>query len=432
MAGRRFLDPDVTALDTTAPPLAPTDPRRLIAVVGIAILLAELVFLAGAYFQGFFIADKSGHGIANDFVNVWAAGRLVLDGHAAQTYDWTIHRQMQEAAVGHAFSGAYRWHYPPPFLFAAALAAMLPYVPAGLAWLTATGALYAAAIRGIVGDRAGWLFALGFPGALWNVTAGQNGFLTTALIGGALGLLQRQPVLAGCCLGLLTYKPQFGVLFPLVLIASGRWRAFFAAAATAVAMAALSWLAFGSAPWLAMAQSLSTANQLVLADGGMGWGKLQSLFGLVRALGGGETLAWLAQGGLAVAIAAALVWLWRSDVPFCLKAAGLAVGTVLVTPYVFAYDLVVLAVAVAFLLRIALGHGFKQLEGYALAASGALLLSYIVATTQVGFIASLIVAVLIGWRVRDAARAGMTPAGNSRPNSARPPSRSADTPVEPR
>jgi len=394
----------VTTLDATAPPLAPTDPRRLIVVVGLAVLLAELVFLGGAFFQGFFIADKSGHGIANDFVNVWAAGRLVLDGHAAQVYDWSIHRQVQEAAVGHAFEGAYRWHYPPPFLFAAALAALLPFIPAGLAWLSVTGALYAAAIRGIVGDRVGWLFALGFPGALWNVTAGQNGFLTTALIGGALGLMERQPVLAGCCLGLLTYKPQFGVLFPLVLVATGRWRVVFSAALTAIALAALSWLAFGSAPWLVMMQSLSTANQLVLTDGGMGWGKLQSAFGLVRELGGGETLAWLVQGGLAVAIAAALVWLWRSDAPYELKAAALAVGTVLVTPYVFAYDLVVLAVPVAFLLRIGLAHGFKRLEAYALAAAGALLLIYIVATTQVGLAASLIVALLVAWRALDTAR----------------------------
>ena len=388
----------------TAPPLAPTDPRRLIAVAGLAVLLAALVFLGGAFFQGFFVADKTGHGIANDFVNVWAAGRLVLDGHAAQAYDWSIHRQVQEAAVGHAFDGAYRWHYPPPFLFAAALAALLPFIPAGLAWLSVTGALYAAAIRGIVGDRVGWLFALGFPGALWNVTAGQNGFLTTALIGGALGLMERQPVLAGCCLGLLTYKPQFGVLFPLVLVATGRWRVVFSAALTAIALAALSWLAFGSAPWLVMMQSLSTANQLVLTDGGMGWGKLQSAFGLVRELGGGETLAWLVQGGLAVAIAAALVWLWRSDAPYELKAAALAVGTVLVTPYVFAYDLVVLAVPVAFLLRIGLAHGFKRLEAYALAAAGALLLIYIVATTQVGLAASLIVALLVAWRALDTAR----------------------------
>lgn len=394
----------MTTLDAAAPSLAPTDPRRLIAVLGIAVLLAELVFLAGAFLQGFFIADRAGHGIANDFVNVWAAGRLVLGGHAAQAYDWTIHREMQEAAVGHAFAGAYRWHYPPPFLFLAALAAILPFIAAGLAWLSVTGALYAAAIRGIVGERVGWLFALGFPGAIWNVTAGQNGFLTTALIGGALGLMERQPVLAGCCLGLLTYKPQFGVLFPLVLVATGRWRVFVAAALMTVALAALSWLAFGSAPWLAMAQTLKTANQLVLTDGGMGWNKLQSLFGLVRALGGSETLAWIVQGGAALAIAAALAWLWRSDAPFDLKAAALAVAAVLVTPYVFAYDLVLLAVPVAYLLRYALARGFMRREGPALAAVGALLLSYIVATTQVGLAASLLIALLTGWRVVDAAR----------------------------
>ena len=202
----------MTAFDTAPHALPPTDPRRLIAVVGLTVLLSELVFLGGAYVQGFFIADRAGHGIANDFVNVWAAGRLVLDGHAAQAYDWSIHRQVQEAAVGHAFDDAYRWHYPPPFLFVAAAVATLPYIPAGIAWLIATGAAYAAVIRGIVGERVGWLVALGFPGALWTVTAGQSGFLITALMGGALALLERHPVLAGCCLGLLAYKPQFGIL----------------------------------------------------------------------------------------------------------------------------------------------------------------------------------------------------------------------------
>jgi hypothetical protein len=151
-----------------------------------------------------------------------------------------------------------------------------------------------------------------------------------------------------------------------------------------------------------MAESVAKANQLVLTDGGAGWNKLQSVFGLVRALGGGEGLAWMIQGGVTVAIAAALVWMWRSDAPFCLKAAALAVGAVLVTPYVFAYDLVVLAVPVAFLLRFCLARGFLRSEGLWLAAAGALLLSYIVATTQVGLAASLIVALLIARRVWDA------------------------------
>ena len=399
----------MTAFDTAAPqPSSPPDSRRLIAVLGLTVLLSELVFLAGAWLQGFFIADGAGHGIANDFVNVWAAGRLVLDGHAVQAYDTTIHRQMQEAAVGYAFDGAYRWHYPPPFLFMAALAASLPYIPAGIAWLLATGAAYAAAIRGIVGERVGWLFALGFPGALWNVTAGQNGFLTTALIGGALGLLERNPVLAGCCLGLLTYKPQFGILFPLVLAATGRWRAFGAAAAVAAALAAGSVAAFGIAPWRAMLQSVSTANQLVLADGGMGWNKLQSIFGLVRALGGSETLAWIVHGGCAITGAIAITLVWRSRVPYELKAAALAIGAVLMTPYAFSYDLVLLAMPCAFLLRYALAHGFLRHEALGLGCVGALLLSYIVAATQVGLAASLIVALLVARRIRDCTRAPAT------------------------
>jgi arabinofuranan 3-O-arabinosyltransferase len=366
----------VTTLQATAPHTLPSsDPRRLIAVIALAVLLSELVFLGGAFMQGFSIQDRAGHGIANDFVNVWSAGRLVLEGHPAAAYDWTLHRQMQEAAVGHAFDGAYRWHYPPPFLFAAALAAMLPYVPAGIAWLLATGAAYTMAIRHIIGERVGWLFALGFPGAIWTVTAGQNGFLTAALIGGTLRLMEGHPVLAGCCLGLVTYKPQFGVLFPLVLVATGRWRTFWSAAAVAFAMAALSWLAFGSALWAAPAQSVSTANQLVLTDGGMGWNKLQSVFGLVRALGGGETLAWIIQGGVAVVCAGAVTLTWRSRAPFDLKAGALAAGLVLVTPYVFAYDLVALAVPCAFLLRFALARGFLRFEASGLAAAGTLLLS---------------------------------------------------------
>ncbi len=383
----------------TSSGLPHADPYRLVAVVGFAVLISQAIFLAGSFFQGFFITDGLGRGIANDFVNVWAAGRLVLEGHPAAAYDASVHRQMQEAAVGYAFEGGYRWHYPPPFLFAAGIAALLPLVPAGIAWLAATGALYAAAVRGIIGHRSGWLFALGFPGAIWNVTAGQNGFLTAALIGGALSFLERHPMLAGCCLGLLTYKPQFGVLFPLVLAASGRWRTFWSAAGMALALAALSWLAFGSAPWLAMLQSLAAANQLVLTDGGVGWNKLQSIFGLVRALGGSETLAWIVHGTFALGCTLALLVLWRGRAPFELKAAALAVGVVLVTPYVFAYDLVVLAVPMAFLLRVSLAHGFMRFEVAGLVTVGALLLSYITMTTQVGLAASLVLALLIARRI---------------------------------
>jgi hypothetical protein len=47
------------------------------------------------------------------------------------------------------------------------------------------------------------LLALAFPAVLINIGHGQNGFLTAALMGGALVALPRQPVLAGILFGLL-------------------------------------------------------------------------------------------------------------------------------------------------------------------------------------------------------------------------------------
>src|SRR4030088_1695338 len=85
-------------------------------------------FFPTAFFAHWWIFDEKGLGIPTDFVNVWAAGRLVLDGHPQIAYDWSIHKTVEEAAVGRSFEGYYAWLYPPPFLFAAALLATMPFV----------------------------------------------------------------------------------------------------------------------------------------------------------------------------------------------------------------------------------------------------------------------------------------------------------------
>jgi hypothetical protein len=92
---------------------------------------------------------------------------------------------------------------------------------------------------------------------LSNALVGQNGFLTAALIGGTLYLMPTRPVLSGICLGLLTYKPQYGFLFPLVLIAASQWTTFFTAGIVAVVMAFVSWLAFGTESWQAILADLN-------------------------------------------------------------------------------------------------------------------------------------------------------------------------------
>jgi hypothetical protein len=59
------------------------------------------------------------------------------------------------------------------------------------------------------------------------------------------------------------------------------------------------------------------------------------------------------------------------------------------------YDLVALAIAVAFLLRYALRNGFNAAEIAGLAAAGALILIYPYVKTQVGLVAALIVMALV-------------------------------------
>jgi hypothetical protein len=96
------------------------DAARVIALVGLTLALCYLVVLCSAFLSGHFLIDAHGEPIANDFVNVWAAGRLALDGQAAAAYDWTLHKAAEIRAVGHDFANYYGWHYPPTFLFVAA------------------------------------------------------------------------------------------------------------------------------------------------------------------------------------------------------------------------------------------------------------------------------------------------------------------------
>jgi hypothetical protein len=211
------------------------------------------------------------------------------------------------------------------------------------------------------------LLALAFPAVFVNLGHGHNGFLTAALIGFALLWLDRRPVFAGILFGLLAYKPQFGLLIPLVLLATGRWRAVFAAAATIVALTLAVTAVFGVETWRAFFAS-APFTRAVLEQGGPGWHLIQSVFSFVRMWGGPIPLAYAAQGALTLGLAAALVWLWRTQADFALKAAALCLAALLATPYSMDYDMMALAPAIAFLSVHGLRRGFAPWEISAIAA----------------------------------------------------------------
>ena len=383
-----------------------------------ALFVINATFFPAAYFSRCWIYDANGQGIPTDFVNVWAAGKLVLEGHPALAYDWDIQKQVELALLKQDFPGYFAWHYPPPFLFVASFLAQFPYAVAFIGWVSASILPYLAVMRAIVGRAFGLVLAIGFPMVLSNTLVGQNGFLTAALIGGTLYLLPTRKVLAGICLGLLTYKPQYGLLFPLVLIAASEWTVFFTAGATAIVVALASWLAFGTESWQAFFHWMPTFSQAFLVEGKATWWKLQSLYSLVRYLGGTEQIAWIFQWVLTAAVATTLVAMWRSNLRYSLKAAALAVGTLLTTPYLFMYDMMVLAVPVGYLVRVGLARGFRPSELPALGCAVVLFVGFILLGVPVGFAVNLIVGGLVLRRAGPWWRRAPAPAAMAAPASA--------------
>jgi alpha-1,2-mannosyltransferase len=315
------------------------------------------------------LIDRNGKPLGTDFSNPYAAGTLALAGRPTDAYDPALQYAAEKAVFGGRDVPFFGWHYPPFFFAVAVIVAAVPYAWGLLIWLAASLAAYLAVIRAILPRSETLLVALAFPAVFVNIGHGQNGFLTTALLGGALHLLDRRPWLAGVLIGLLAYKPQFGVLIPLALLAGGRWTTIGAASATVAALLAVSTVTLGGGIWQAFADSTTFTQTVVLEQGGTGWEKIQSVFSAARMWGASVYTGYAVQIALALAVAASLAWLWRSDAAFDLKASALATASLLATPYLLDYDLVVLAVSIAFFARHGLSRGFRDYEISLLAAA---------------------------------------------------------------
>jgi alpha-1,2-mannosyltransferase len=385
--------------------------RERIRLVAIAVLAASAAGFLYLVVTANGLIDVQGRPLGTDFSNVYAAGTYVLDGNPDAPFDPARQHAREQKLFGEA-TPFYGWHYPPFFLFIAAGLALLPYGLALAVWQAVTLALYLLVIRAILrlsfrgarsaspesitparelrapntrfwtrwlripdsryaasGMTADWLLpTLAFPAVLINVGHGQNGFLTAALLGAALVQLDRRPLVAGILFGLLAYKPQFGLMIPIVLAASGRWRAFAAAAAAFALLAVATTIAFGPHVWQAFVDSTHFSRVVALEAGDTGWYKIQSVFAWARMWGAPVSLAYMLQGAMAIALGGALIWLWRSSAPYPLKAAALCIAAILATPYTFDYDMMVLAPAIAFFAADGLARGFGPWEKTTLAA----------------------------------------------------------------
>lgn len=357
------------------------------------------------------LVDPHGKPFGYDFMAFWSAAKLALAGHPAAVFDGPAISAVQHEAVPAEPAIWFPWHYPPTYLLAVLPLGLVPY-PVALAVFTAGSlGVWAAFVRRLLPDPRAWIAAAAAPAGLINLLDGQNAFVTAALAGFAVLWLGRRPRLAGVLIGLLAIKPHLAPLLPVALVAGGYWRSVAAAAATVAIFLAVSVAVLGTGTMIGFVDHLAV-SQAMADRGAVPWQWMPSPFVLALSLHAPVGVAAVAQAAAAIG-AGICVWrAWRAAAPpFEVKAAVLFAGSMLVSPYMFTYDLVWDAVAIGFLAILGLREGFHRGERDILFAAWlapmALIPLYWASGVQFGCLATIM---LLAAAMRRVAPAGEVPA----------------------
>jgi len=298
----------------------------------------------------------NGQPIAPDFAPYWTAAKLALSDNPSAAYNPEAHYARERELFGGAsLGGSTPFVYPPPFLLVCLPFAMLPYPMALTVWLGLTSAGYWRSVRAIWPRKGLALPVLVYPGLLINVLDGQNGLLSASLFAAATLQLDRRPIIAGACFGCLAYKPHLGIAIPFALLLWREWTAIFAGAATVILFLLASVLVLDPAVWAGFLSASRLARTL-LEQGLAGPHRMVSVFAAAQLWHAPAAAAYVAQLASGLGALAALAMAPRRLAPMA-RGAAICAAAPLISPYLFDYDLAILAVPIAWVVRQAEADG---------------------------------------------------------------------------
>lgn len=316
-----------------------------LAVVMFAI--AAVGYLATVNWSTAFPRDSSTLIVGRDFLNIWMYGRAGLEPDPGRFYDIATYNRELEALLGPGYPGQ-NWPNPPSFFLISLPFGELSFYTALLCWLALGVVLFLAAARRAVADWRVLIPVIFSPAAMFCVISGQSSFLSGAALIMIFALLDRRPILAGVLIGLLTVKPQLGLLFPFMLVASGRWRVFGSAAVTALVLVALTAILFGPQVWVDYVVKSLPNQRAVLSDPNVVTAPFHAtVFMNLRGLGTSYDLGVAVQGIFALFAIGAVMWAFR----YARDSDGRELGALFLacaactSPYLGIYDLLPLTFA---------------------------------------------------------------------------------------
>ncbi|MGT2471939.1 glycosyltransferase family 87 protein [Paraburkholderia terrae] len=385
---------------------------RLVLYSGTMIVL-YVIFLA--------VWARASHGFTDsgftrpgfDFEIFWSASYAVLHGiPASQIYDQLSFEHLQQTLFGKAGHDSFTpWLYPPTFLLLVVPFALLPLVATYFLFVGASvsaftlGTLRLSALNRVLhGSRLSWLLVAASPCVFVPAIFGQNSLLTAALAALAIYWIDRNPVRAGLCIGLLAIKPQMALLFPVLLIAARAWRPFVVAAICAPLFCGLSTLIYGTQSLHAFLINSRIARETLMDHSMHYWLASPTTLAALRVNGIPLDFAYAAQACVALLATVAAYRVWKNARDVRVRGATFFVATLLVNPYVWHYELAWLGVALACLTSIGLEK--RWLRGEQLVIVLAWLLpayeffNRLAALPQVGPIILLLTLLIILQRVR--------------------------------
>lgn len=301
-----------------------------------------------------------------DFAAFWVASKLALADRVSEIYVPELFHQALPELTGQAIK-LNPFPYPPHGLLYFLPLGLLPYGLSFATWMIGLWLAYVlVAMRG-QGNAVPAIALLIAPSTALTVAMGQNGFLTALLFLGAMNLLRRSPIWAGVLFGLLTFKPQLGLLVPLALLAGGHWRTFISAALTAMALLGGSAVVLGVEVWQTYLSEAAPFQRLIMEQGtGAFMQMVPSPFIAARLLEWGVSVGYAVQGLFFLAAATGVVWAFRRSRDEILLTAALIIATFMASPYVFNYDMTLLSVCVIYLVQRGLRQGFVPAERWLL------------------------------------------------------------------